>query len=144
MLRPTLEDAIALACSAHRGQVDKSGEPYILHPLRVMAAMPDDEELRMVALLHDVLEDSPLSAWDLAMVCKYPDTVVTAVELLTRRKGQLYGDYVHACSAHPIARRVKLADVRDHLRAETTHLLNHCQLAKYVHAESVLEGSSSE
>jgi GTP diphosphokinase / guanosine-3',5'-bis(diphosphate) 3'-diphosphatase len=60
----TLETAIALAAAAHAGQTDKAGQPYILHPLRVMLCMQTNAE-RMVAVLHDVVEDTPLTLADL-------------------------------------------------------------------------------
>lgn len=80
---PTIEDAIAFAAKKHRGQVDKAGEPYILHPLRVMLAM-DTDEARRVAVLHDVMEDCGVSRADLEQL-GYPPAEIAAVEALTKR-----------------------------------------------------------
>ncbi len=110
---PTVEDAIALARRAHAGQVDKAGAPYISHPLRLMEAMDTDEE-RMVAVLHDVVEDSDVTLANL-LDAGYPSAVVQAVELLTKPEHEDYFDYVRRVKQNPLARKVKLADLRDNM-----------------------------
>ena len=109
----TLEDAIALAVTAHRGQEDKSGLPYILHPLRVMFRCGDETE-RLVAVLHDVVEDTPITLHDLREQ-GYSEEVVVAVDAITQRKGESKDDYLQRVVQHPIARRVKLADLEDNM-----------------------------
>jgi (p)ppGpp synthase/HD superfamily hydrolase len=109
----TLERAIAIAASAHEGQIDKGGAPYILHPLRVMLAMSSDED-RTAAVLHDVLEDTPWTA-DALRREGFSDAVVDAVESLTRRTGEAYDDFILRARSNPIARRVKLADLADNM-----------------------------
>jgi guanosine-3',5'-bis(diphosphate) 3'-pyrophosphohydrolase len=104
----TLERAIATAAQAHSGQLDKAGQPYILHPLRVMLRV-DTPEQRIAAVLHDVVEDSPVTLADLADLGFAPD-VVAAVEALTKRPGESRLDAAKRAAAHPIARVVKLAD----------------------------------
>jgi len=108
-----LEEAIAIAVAAHRGQVDKAGAPYILHPLRVMFAMTTDEE-RIAAVLHDVLEDC---GWTLDGLRErgLPESVLQALDGLTRREGESYEAFVARAAANPIARRVKLADLEDNM-----------------------------
>jgi (p)ppGpp synthase/HD superfamily hydrolase len=112
---PTLEDAIALALEAHRGQTDKGGAPYILHPLRMMLRVRSPTE-RMVAVLHDVVEDSDRTLEDLRRR-GFPGSVVAAVDALTRRKGEgeTYEAFVRRVARHPVARRVKIADLEDNL-----------------------------
>ena len=112
---PALEDALALAASAHRGQVYPSptGEPYILHPLRVMLRMVSAAE-RVVALLHDVVEDTPTTLTDLRRF-GYSEAVVAAIDRLTRRDGEPYEAYIERLAGDPLARRVKLADLADNL-----------------------------
>lgn len=106
----TLGQAIAAAALAHAGQVDKAGQPYILHPLRVMLAMPNDPVLQMAAVLHDVLEDCPsFDKWRL------PERVRFLVEDLTRNKGRHYAPYITRLGLIPNARIVKLADLADNL-----------------------------
>ncbi|MCY1016459.1 HD domain-containing protein [Pyxidicoccus sp. MSG2] len=110
---PTVEDALALAVEAHRGQRDKAGQPYILHPLRVMMRLETDAE-RTVALLHDVVEDTP---WTLERLREagYPDAVLRALDALTRRDGETYEAFVERLRPDALARRVKLADLEDNM-----------------------------
>ncbi|KFA86922.1 GTP pyrophosphokinase [Archangium violaceum Cb vi76] len=110
---PTLEDAIALAVEAHRGQRDKSGKAYILHPLRVMMRLETDTE-RMVAILHDVVEDTP---WTLERLrgLGYPEEVLGALDCLTKREGETYEAFIERILPHPLARRVKRADLEDNM-----------------------------
>ena len=109
----TLEDAIEIAVAAHRGQTDKAGQPYVLHPLRLIAQMRTEPE-QIAAVLHDVVEDSDWTL-DRLRACGFSDEVVTAVGCLTRRDGEAYEAFIERAAAHPIARRVKLADVEDNL-----------------------------
>lgn len=105
-----LEEAIALAVRAHAGQIDKSGQPYILHPLRLMLQMDSEEEM-ITAVLHDVIEDTTVSLDDLRSL-GLPESVISALELLTRdTAGTGYDKYVAAIKANPLASRVKLADL---------------------------------
>lgn len=110
---PTLEDAIALAVEAHRGQRDKAGQPYILHPLRLMMRLETEEE-RTVAILHDVVEDTP---WTLERLrdSGYPETVLRALEGLTRREHETYEAFIERLRPDALARRVKLADLEDNM-----------------------------
>ncbi|WP_164007555.1 GTP pyrophosphokinase [Pyxidicoccus trucidator] len=110
---PTLEDALALAVQAHHGQRDKAGQPYILHPLRVMMRLETEAE-RTVALLHDVVEDTP---WTLERLraLGYPEGVLAALDALTRRDGETYEAFVERLRPDALARRVKLADLEDNM-----------------------------
>lgn len=109
----TLERAIALAATAHAGQTDKAGQPYILHPLRVMMAVHTDHE-RMAAVLHDIVEDTTVTLANLVAE-GFPDEVVTAIEALTKRAGESRLAAAARARAHPVARVVKLADVTDNM-----------------------------
>ncbi|WP_018683160.1 HD domain-containing protein [Actinokineospora enzanensis] len=138
----TLDDAIRIAHDAHEGQLDKSGGPYIQHPLRVMAAVSGEHE-KMIAILHDVLEDTPVTADDLrAAGC--PSDVVTAVIAISKRPGESQEDYLTRVAANPLALAVKHADIADNssparlatLDAPTRERLS----AKYVHALAFLAG----
>ncbi|WP_256334659.1 phosphohydrolase [Lentzea albidocapillata] len=109
----TLEDAIAIATAAHEGQVDKSGRPYIGHPLRVMAAVTGEHE-QMAAVLHDVIEDTPVTASDLlARGC--PAVVVDAVVALSHLPEEPQEDYLRRVAANPLTLSVKRADIGDNL-----------------------------
>lgn len=109
----TLEEAIAIAAQAHRGQTDRAGAPYILHPLRMMLSLRTDDE-RMAAVLHDVVEDTD---WTLDALRErgFSAVVVDAVDHLTRRAGESYEDFVRRAARHPVARRVKVADLEDNM-----------------------------
>ena len=108
--QPMLELALSIATEAHRGQFDKAGIDYIEHPIYV-ASQVDTEEERAVALLHDVIEDSPVSAEEL-LQAGLPETVVTAVQVLTKKKEQDYQTYLETVKKNPLARVVKLADLK--------------------------------
>lgn len=109
----TLEAAIRLAVEAHAGQVDRYGAPYILHPLRVMLRLETELE-QMVAVLHDVVEDTPVTLAAL-QEAGFPLTVVEAVDHLSRRAGETYEAFIERLRPHPLARRVKLADLEDNM-----------------------------
>ena len=101
--------ALSIARKAHEGQLDKAGVDYIEHPIYV-ASQVDTEEEKAVALLHDVIEDSPVSAEEL-LQAGLPETVVTAVQVLTKKKEQDYQTYLETVKKNPLARVVKLADL---------------------------------
>jgi (p)ppGpp synthase/HD superfamily hydrolase len=109
----TLEDAIVLAVQAHQGQRDKAEAPYILHPLRVMLRMRSDVE-RMIAVLHDVVEDTPYTLLDLQQA-GYPEQVLEALDCLTRRENETYEEFIERVKANPLARKVKIADLEDNM-----------------------------
>lgn len=106
-----LSKAINIATDAHNGQVDKAGEPYILHPLRVMLSMSDNES-RIVAVLHDTVEDTWVTL-DLLQHEGFNQDIIDAIDCLTRRKDENYMDFIKRCKGNPIARMVKLADLND-------------------------------
>lgn len=105
---PLTAKAMRLAYAAHHGQVDKSGIPYIFHPLHLAEAM-EDEISCCVALLHDTVEDTDLTFEDLEQV--FPQEVMIPLKLLTHPKEVPYFDYVRAIKTHPVAVKVKLADI---------------------------------
>lgn len=107
----TLERAIAVAARAHEGQYDKGGAAYILHPLRVMMRVSTPEQ-RIVAVLHDVIEDTPLTLSDLARE-GFALKILAALLALSRREGEPYQDFVVRLGEDPLARTVKLADLAD-------------------------------
>ena len=104
----TLERAIAIAAEGHAGQLDKAGQPYILHPIRVMLRVSGTSE-RIAAILHDVVEDTPVTLDQLANE-GFSREVVDAVDALTKRPGENRIDAAKRAAANPVARVVKLAD----------------------------------
>ena len=111
---PTIGDAIKLAVDAHERQVDKGGQSYILHPLRLMLAV-NSEPARIVALLHDVLEDNPTFTLEKLRLAGYPQDVLDALDCLTKRRGEQYSDFIDRIKPNALAREVKLADLRDNM-----------------------------
>lgn len=109
----TIEDAISIAAQAHKGQKDKAGDPYLLHPLRMMLRM-NSEGAMMAAVLHDVVEDT---GWTLEQLREegFLDEVLEAVDCLTHRSGESYQEFVERVQTNPIARQVKIADLEDNM-----------------------------
>lgn len=105
--------AAELASTAHAGQLDKSGAPYIDHPKRVAQKLAGDEQAMTVALLHDVLEDTGVTEEELRAA--FDAQVVDAVVAITHPKHEPYDVYYQRVRANPLALRVKLADIHDNL-----------------------------
>jgi len=132
--------AMQLAYLAHHGQLDRSGVPYIFHPLHLAEQMQTESEI-VAALLHDVVEDTSVSLADLAQAGFSPE-VIDAVQLLTHDKCVPYMDYINALKENPIARVVKLADLKHN--SDLTRLKDHSEktrerLEKYAAALKILE-----
>lgn len=108
-----LARAVEIAVAAHAGQADRQGQPYITHPLRVMARVQSTKE-KIVAVLHDVVEDTP---WTLEQLREagFPPDLVHAIDCVTKREGEAYDDFVTRSAADAIALRVKLADLEDNM-----------------------------
>jgi|GEM_PF-163926 len=109
-----IETAIAVAVGAHKGQKDKAGAPYILHPLRLMFQMETEEEM-IVAVLHDVIEDGGLSVKYLTDTRGFDRRVAEGVESVTRRDGESYEDFVVRAGLHPLGSKIKYADILDNM-----------------------------
>jgi (p)ppGpp synthase/HD superfamily hydrolase len=107
-----LDKMLVIATNAHHGQFDKGGNPYILHPLKVMHYLKsDDEELMCMALGHDVIEDTDVTYKDLRDA-GMTERVIAGITALTKQRGQTYEEYKQCIFASPDAMRVKLADLR--------------------------------
>lgn len=108
-----LQTAIHIARNAHSGQVDKAGKPYIGHPLRVMEGVGTIQE-KIVAVLHDVIEDTNVTAADLRRK-GIPERLISELEILTHAGDVEYDEYIKQISLHSIASAVKLADLKDNM-----------------------------
>lgn len=109
----SLEVAVGIAAKAHRTQRRRGGDPYLLHPLRVMMKQ-ESEDARIVAVLHDVVEDSEITWADLEDAGFQP-CVIEALKLLTHEENRSYEEYVALLAPNELARRVKIADLEDNL-----------------------------
>ena len=131
--------AMNLAYTAHHGQFDKGGVPYIFHPIHLAEQM-DDEISTCVALLHDTVEDTDVTLEQLAR--EFPREVVEAVGLMTHAEGVDYFDYVRIIKENPIARAVKLADLHhnsDLTRLDTVDDKAKARAQKYAQAIALLK-----
>lgn len=109
-----LEHAIEIAVEAHKGQIDKGGSPYILHPLRVMMSV-DLELEKIVAVLHDVVEDSNWT-FESLLAEGFSIEVIEALKSVTKNSdNEDYDLFIQRAMQNPIGRKVKIADLRDNL-----------------------------
>ena len=136
----TIESAIELAAQKHAEQKRLNGEPYIYHLLRVMSKMKTEEE-RIIAVLHDIIEDTDVTVDDLLkMGC--PQRVYNAVGWLTKKQHDSYERYVEVLSVNPLSKVVKIADLEDNLNvADLGHALtdrDSKRITKYIKALNFL------
>lgn len=116
-------EALKLAVKAHAGQLDKSGQPYILHPIAVAEAVAahgrnldvDVEGLVVVALWHDVLEDTDYTNWTPSW---FTEEQIAGILAITRQESEPYVDYINRVCEDRYARIVKLADLWHNLQPE--------------------------
>lgn len=139
---PVTKIALKLCFEAHKDQVDKSGMPYVFHPFHLAEQMTD-EETTVVALLHDVIEDTDYTLEDLAEM-GFSENVLRSISLMTHDEGVPYMDYVARIKANPIARAVKLADLRHNSnisRLDKVDTRDLERVEKYKKAINLLESS---
>ncbi|CAI50021.1 HD family hydrolase [Natronomonas pharaonis DSM 2160] len=122
-----LEQAIDLAVDAYAGQTDKANETYIRHPLRVMDEM-DTERERVVAVLHDVVEDANYTLEVIEQ--EFGPDIRNAVDALTKREDESYMEFVERAAANPTARKVKIADIEDNMDLTRLDSVNESVLEK--------------
>ncbi len=132
--------ALWIAIKAHKGQIDKAGKAYITHPINVMFGVKG-YKAKIVALLHDVIEDSH---YKLSYLEKYfDDEIITAVDLVTRKEGQNYGEYILKLKENNIAKAVKLSDLRHNMDLKRIKNITEKDLArleKYKKVKAYLTG----
>lgn len=139
----TFDSALGIAWIAHIGQVDKGGETYIMHPIRVAQTVWHlGPEHRTVAILHDVLEDS--STLLINLCDEFSPAIIASLDAITKRKGEAYADYLARVAADPIAKAVKLADLADNMdpRRRFPGIKYALRMAKYRMATAELRGAA--
>ena len=109
----TLEQAIELAVKHHKGQYDKGGKPYILHPLRLMMSVDTDDE-KIVAVMHDLVEDTHITIAYLR-TAGFSEKVLSALDCVTNRDNEDYESFIERIAQNPLATKVKLADLEDNM-----------------------------
>lgn len=126
----TLTEAIDIAVAAHRGQKRRGGTPYILHPMRVMFRQKCEEAM-IVAVLHDVVEDTEVTICDLEQA-GFSSQILKAIELLTHEDEVPYSDYVKLIALNELARSVKVADLEDNMNVRELPELEEKDLERMV------------
>jgi (p)ppGpp synthase/HD superfamily hydrolase len=113
-VRDLLNRAIEIAVNGHRGQFDKAGKPYILHPLRVMVSLDNEDEM-ICAILHDIIEDTGIRAQGLIDE-GFNQKIIDAILSVTKSDIDIdYFDFIRRAKENPIGRKVKIADLKDNL-----------------------------
>ena len=131
-----LEKAIKIAVKAHSGQKEKNGDPGILHPLRVMNSVKSNEE-KIVAILHDVIEDSNLTFKDLKKE-GFSKKIINAIKSVSNINDENYFKFVKRASKNKIGRVVKIADTFDKLNIERINETSARNFTKYKKALEIL------
>ena len=137
---PVTKKALKLCFEAHKEQVDKSGMPYVFHPFHLAEQM-QTEEATVVALLHDVVEDTDYTIEDLKSL-GFGKTITDAIALMTHADGVAYMDYVREIKNNPIAKAVKLADLKHNSDLTRLDVVDDSMLnrrEKYLKAIKLLE-----
>ena len=135
-----LEKALQIATDAHLYQVDKAGAPYIFHPIRVSNRCSTDDE-KIVALLHDTIEDTEVTAEYLLME-GFPRNIVDAILSVTRNEDENYEDFIKRSRLNPIGRQVRLHDLEDNMDITRLNELTEkdlYRLNKYIKAYKYLK-----
>lgn len=119
-----LQRAIEIAVEAHRGMTDKGGNPYILHPLRVMLSLSSEEE-KIVGVLHDVVEDCDGWSFERLKAEGFSETVLIALQSVTKSfEDRSYEDFVQRAAKNHIGKKVKIADILDNLDVKRINDIN--------------------
>lgn len=108
-----LNMAVKIAAHYHEGQVDKSGQPYILHPLWVMNNV-ESLKGKIVAVLHDIVEDTVMTM-DKLSIFGFDEDILVAIDVLTKKEGQNYTEYIELINKNNLAREVKIADLKHNM-----------------------------
>lgn len=111
-----LEKAIEIAVEAHRGQIDKAGKIYILHPIRVMMRGKNETEM-IVGILHDTIEDTPITI-EMLRQEGFSEEILSALACITKERNEDYGHFIDRVLQNPLATQVKLYDIEDNLNRE--------------------------
>ena len=134
------ELAFQIAKKAFEGKIDKGGKPYFNHLVRVAEKFKEDDFLYPIAILHDLLEDC--SEWNVkSLGCLFSENIVKTIELLTRKTGQDYFDYINEINQSSWAAKIKLADLKDNMditRLENITDKDFQRLNKYLKAYKIL------
>ena len=137
-----LHKAITIACEAHQGQSSINGEPYILHPLRLLIKAKSSEE-RIIAVLHDVIEKSNISLADLKNK-GFDQNIISSIDSLSRRNSESYADYIGRLMQNRISVKIKLLDLADNIKMHNENNENGIYDAKIIQYQNALNLTRSK
>ena len=132
-----LHKAITIACEAHQGQSSINGEPYILHPLRLLIKAKSNEE-RIIAILHDVIEKTNLSLLDLKNK-GFDQNIISSIDSLSRRRSESYIEYIKRLMQNKISVKIKLLDLVDNIKIHSENNDNRIYDAKIIQYKNALK-----
>ena len=132
-----LHKAITIACEAHQGQSSINGEPYILHPLRLLIKAKSNEE-RIIAILHDVIEKTNISLLDLKNK-GFDQNIISSVDSLSRRRSESYIEYIERLMQNKISVKIKLLDLADNIKIHSENNDNGINDAKIIQYKNALK-----
>ena len=127
--------------AAHKGQYDKAGKPYATHPIYVATKMKTNKEI-IVALLHDVIEDTKLSLEDLIEE-GFPHEIIEAIDAITKKPEEDYFEYIKRVKKNPLARKIKIEDLKHNMnlkRIDEPTEKDYERVEKYKKALEILRG----
>ena len=131
-----LHKAITIACEAHQGQSSINGEPYILHPLRLLIKAKSNEE-RIIAILHDVIEKTNISLLDLKNR-GFDQNIISSIDSLSRRRGESYIEYIERLMQNKISVKIKLLDLADNIKIHSENNDNGIYDSKIIQYKNAL------
>ena len=132
-----LHKAIAIACEAHQDQSSINGEPYILHPLRLLIKAKSNEE-RIIAILHDVIEKTNISLLDLKNK-GFDQNIISSIDSLSRRRSESYIEYIERLMLNKISVKIKLLDLADNIKIHSENNDNEIYDAKIIQYKNALK-----
>ena len=132
-----LHKAITIACEAHQGQSSINGEPYILHPLRLLIKAKSNEE-RIIAILHDVIEKTNISLADLKNK-GFDQNIISSIDSLSRRRNESYIEYIKRLMQNKISVKIKLLDLADNIKIHSENNANGIYDAKIIQYKNALK-----
>ena len=132
-----LHKAITIACEAHQGQSSINGEPYILHPLRLLIKAKSNEE-KIIAALHDVIEKSNISLADLKNK-GFDQNIISSIDSLSRRRSESYIEYIERLMQNKISVKIKLLDLADNIKIHSENNYNGIYDAKIIQYKNALK-----
>ena len=132
-----LHKAITIACEAHQGQFSINGEPYILHPLRLLIKAESNEE-RIIAVLHDVIEKTNISLVELKDK-GFDQNIISSIDSLSRRRNESYIEYIERLMQNKISVKIKLLDLVDNIKIHSENNDNGIYDAKIIQCKNALK-----